>query len=269
MPNHRTPDRGRILVTRPAHQAGPLCQRLQDRGYRILRFPAIDIAWRNLDQTEESRLRAAAEQDLLLFTSINAVEGFRRLLARRDLPLPCRVAAAAIGTSTAAALEAIGFDQVLAAPAPFTSEALLDLPELRALAERPVMLVTGEGGRGLIAERLRLDGVRLSILPVYRRVLPDISPEPLLRALQEDDVQLSIVTSGEALTNLEELLGPKDWSRLQAVPLLTVSQRLAEKARQAGFSANILISPAGDAALARAVVGWSEQITRGGHAHER
>ncbi|MCK8515298.1 uroporphyrinogen-III synthase [Methylonatrum kenyense] len=269
MPSRRTPEQMRILVTRPAHQAGPLCRLLRESGFRVLRFPVIGIVWRRLNDDEAVLLRTAAEQELLLFTSVNAVQGFTDLLRDRDLPVPRHLLVAAIGASTAAALHAAGFDQVLAAPPPYTSEALLALPQLRGLEGRPVMLVTGEGGRGLIARQLRQDGVVLKVLPVYRRVLPDTAAEPLRQALAEGDLHLSIVTSGEALANLQRLAGPRAWSRLQELPLLTVSERLAETAKRAGFTASILVTRASDAALVHAVVGWSEQITRGGHAHER
>lgn len=259
------PEQPRVLVTRPAHQAEPLCRALEAAGFAVLRFPVIAIVPLAPDR---ERLQHLGQQRLLLFTSVNAVDGFLRLVRESGVAAPFGVDVAAIGGRTAEALHEAGFRRVLTAPLPYTSEALLTLPQLRDLRDEPAMLVTGEGGRGLIAAALRERGVRLSVLPVYRRALPDTDPAPLQRALQRGDLHLLTITSGEAMDNLRHLSGPA-WSDLRSLPLVTVSKRLGEKARADGFTAEIRITSASDAALVRSVVGWRQQTTTNGHAHER
>ena len=62
------------------------------------------------------------------------------------------------------------------------SEALLELPALREAIARPdprVLIMRGEGGRELLAERLRELGASVEYLELYRRELPHYPPAAL------------------------------------------------------------------------------------------
>ena len=67
-----------ILNTRPAHQQAELTLMLEQDGARVLAFPVIDIKPGGADA---NRVAAdAANADILLFVSRNAVEGAARLV---------------------------------------------------------------------------------------------------------------------------------------------------------------------------------------------
>ena len=79
-----------------------------------------------------------------------------------------------VGAATAQILADHGLDVSYPA-AGDDSEALLELPQLREAIARPdarVLIMRGEGGRELLAERLREQGASVDYLELYRRCLP-------------------------------------------------------------------------------------------------
>ena len=73
----------RILVTRPAHQAEGLCQRITAAGGTAVRLPTLEIVPTTDTAAAQMALEAALEADWLIFISANAV--FHALALRPDL----------------------------------------------------------------------------------------------------------------------------------------------------------------------------------------
>lgn len=117
------------------------------------------------------------------------------------------------------------------------SEALLALPELQAALQEAlfprVLIIRGEDGRTLLAERLQSQGVEVDYLPVYRRVLPDYPAGTLQRLLQVERLNGLVVSSGQGLMHLRQL-AMDDWLRLAQLPLFVPSPRVATMARELG-----------------------------------
>ncbi len=95
----------RVLLTRPAAQAGEWAAALTDAGANVLAYPTIDIApppsWEPLDEA----LGRVREYDWLVFTSAAAV---RHTLGRLKDALPSLPRIAAVGAETARAVETHG-----------------------------------------------------------------------------------------------------------------------------------------------------------------
>ena len=131
------------------------------------------------------------------------------------------------------------------------SEALLALPALHRViagATLPrVLILRGEGGRELLAERLRSQGVTVDYLPLYRRVLPQYAPGELSRQVRAERLNGLVVSSGQGFQHLLQLAGD-DWSALARLPLFVPSPRVAEQARAAG--AQIVVDCRGASAAA-------------------
>ncbi|MEX0732647.1 MAG: uroporphyrinogen-III synthase [Aquisalimonadaceae bacterium] len=251
-----------VLVTRPEHQAAPVCALLSAAGATALRFPALAIEPVELDAAVERALVELEHQQLLVFTSANAVTALSGLLSRSRRTLPVDIPTAAIGRRTGALLRQAGMRQVSEAPAPYDSEALLAEPIMQRLCDRRAMLVTGQGGRGLLPKALYARGAQVSTLAVYRRVPPSADPEPLRCWLEQGDVDVVIVTSGEALDNLLILSGERQRDVLLATPMVTLSSRIAQAARQRGFHGAIVVTEPGDTALVQGVVRWRRQAEK-------
>lgn len=251
-----------VLVTRPEQQAAQVSKLLADAGARVLRFPALAIEFVDQGAELDQALAVMERQHLLVFTSANAVTGWQKLLARDARPLPVDVPCAAIGRRTGELLRQIGMRNLAVAPPPYDSEALLAQSVMQQVAGRRAMLVTGEGGRGLLQSTLRDRGAEITELVVYRRVLPSADPTPLQQWLAEGCVDVALVTSAEALQNLLVLSGETQREALLATDLVTVSARIAETAKQRGFHGAIIETEPGDTALVQGVVRWCQQAEK-------
>ena len=154
--------------------------------------------------------------------------------------------------TTAKALTAAGRAPDLVPVDRFDSEGLLALPALSDLHGQSVLIVRGEGGRGLLGNTLIARGAKLAYAEAYRRTLPETDPAPLLACWQRD-VQLVTVTSTEVLNNLLTLVGDRGRGMLLATPVVVVSARTTEAAKDRGFARVELAERASDAAILAAL----------------
>lgn len=235
-----------VLVTRPVHQAEPLCKRLEARGARPIRFPVLAIAPPADVESARERLARLADYHLVVFISVNAVEQAATLSGG----LPRGLRAAVVGRASARALRERGIGPVLQPEQGADSEALLALPELKALAGQRILIVRGEGGRELLADTLRARGAIVEYAEVYRRVRPDVDPEALPALWRAHRIDAVTATSNETLGNLYELAGPVGRDPLRATPLVVVSPRAATLAAELGWTAPVRVAAsAEDAAM--------------------
>lgn len=235
-----------VLVTRPAHQAEPLCRRIELAGGRVLRFPTIAI-----EPTPNTTAKGLLSEhwDLIYFVSPNAVT--QALRGKKGFWLRA-TRVAAVGEGTARALDATGRAADLVPSGRYESEEVLAMPTLARLDGQRVLIVRGEGGRMLMAQTLAQRGAQVSIAEVYRRVRPDLDPRPLL-ARWSQDVDLVSVTSEEILLNLVEMLGPAGRELLLRTPLVVIAERTAVRADALGFRHVELAERAADDAIVAAL----------------
>jgi len=255
-----------VVVTRPAHQAEGLVRSLEAAGARVYRFPVLDIVPPDDEGAARGLFQDLGHFHLAIFISANAVE---RGLALTEMAggLPPGLQVGAVGRATAGALEARGIRVDLVPGGRFDSEALLAMDALQgpAIAGRRVLIVRGGGGRELLGETLRQRGARVDYAEVYRRARPDAAPKSLLEPLGQGEVDVIVVTSGEGLRNLYEMVGEAGSPWLLHIPLLVVSERVAGLARTMGWRAAPLVAPgAGDEAILKTLIRWRAQGARPG-----
>jgi uroporphyrinogen-III synthase len=116
------------------------------------------------------------------------------------------------------------------------SEGLLEHPLLTDMQGQRVALIGAPGGRGVLRATLVERGVRLREVHVYRRGVPRWQARHV-EALEHlsGDARV-LLSSAEALGNLQQGLPAHAWARLRAAVAVASSERLAEAARNAGFS---------------------------------
>lgn len=234
-----------VLVTRPAHQAASLSVRLQAAGAEVVALPTIEIVFGNeADPSETNRRKPVLSDDLLIFTSANAVVGAHRLS-----PLPWRIAdhcrIAAIGPATCAALAQRGVGNILAPQSSHNSEGLLYALNHLDLRHKRITIVRGDSGRDFLRDQLQRLGARVDYLEVYRRQQPEHAPESIDAAISATTI--TTVGSNLGLNNLVQLLQPGQAAAVFNRPLVVNSLRCQALAQELGFNNQILIAkPPGD-----------------------
>lgn len=250
-----------VLVTRPAHQAGPLCRLIEAAGGAAEAVPALEIIPRPDQQAARAELEALRDCDIAVFVSANAVDQSLALLAPDPLPGP--PALAAVGRGTAAALKAQGYTDVVHPEHRFDSEGLLETPLFRSVDGRTVAIVRGEGGRQWLAGALGRAGARVRPIVVYRRGLPEDAAPALRAALAAGRITLAAISSNAGLDNLLTMAGEEYADALRALPAAVPSDRTRDFARERGFRAPIQVAAgAEDKMMIRALGELATRITR-------
>ncbi|NMX48419.1 uroporphyrinogen-III synthase [Pseudomonas veronii] len=221
----------RVLLTRPAEESALLAASLSDVGIFSSSLPLLEIE--ALPVTPEQQ---AVWADLGRYCAVIVVSkpaarlGVQRL--ERHWP---RLPWFSVGAATAQVLADQGLD-VHYPPSGDDSEALLALPALReaiARTDARVLILRGEGGRELLAERLREQGASVDYLELYRRFLPAYDPGVLMQRIRLERLNGLVVSSGQGFLHLQALAG-SDWPQVARLPLFVPSPRVYEMARAAG-----------------------------------
>lgn len=240
----------RIVVTRPAEQAGKLAAEIGMRGGSALRFPVLAI----FDADDARPLRAAAEgiesYDYVVFVSPNAAKRALAVITAQRA-WPGRVVAAAMGETSARAIAGFGVTRIVTpSSGRFDSEALLERPEFAEdhIRGKRVAIFRGDGGREVLGDTLEARGAQVDRIPCYRRGRPELDAGPLRAQLERGEVDAVTVTSSEGLRNLLVMVGTASEAALKKTPLFVAHQRIAEEARTLGF-AHVLVTGPGDAGL--------------------
>lgn len=242
----------RIVVTRPKGQAETLLALIRQAGGEPLEIPALEI----LELVDLAPLHSVIERldsfDMAIFVSRNAVRKAFALMGKRPWPAHLRVAT--VGNGSREELEAHGITGVSAPSGQADSEALLALQDFSAVAGRRIAIFRGQGGRTLLGDTLTVRGALVEQAPCYRRARPAHSASLLAAAWERGTVDAVMVSSGEGLANLLEMLGDGP-ARLSGTALFVPHPRVAVEAVRKGLKRPIVAGP-GDAQMAAALVAY-------------
>jgi uroporphyrinogen-III synthase len=267
----------RVLITRPAEQAGDWVERLAGEGIEAAALPLLGIVPVDDAQPVVEAWGSLSQRDLAMFVSANAVAHF---FARRPAGVgwPAQVLAAAPGPGTSAALRAVGVPaaQVVepAADAPsFDSESLwAELSRRGPWAGRSVLIVRGgreaadegaaalgrsargeaEGeGREWLSQMLRGQGAQVDAVATYRRGAPRWNTDEQAvwqQALATPRRHVWWFSSSEAIAHLQSITADQDGPGAELAPwresvALATHPRIAEAARRAGFQVVLEVAP--------------------------
>ncbi len=252
-----------VLVTRPAHQAEGLRERLAALGAVPILFPVLAIA-DPLDTTSLSGLASRLEaQDLGIFISPNAVTRAMTWINQAG-GWPPSLPIATVGKGSARELARYGLSPAICPSGRFDSEALLAHPALAQVTGQRIIIFRGEGGREWLAEELTRRGAQVEYATVYRRVCPSTdshAQQELLGRWVRGEVSVVTVTSSEGLRNLYDLLPPLGRLWLRDTPLLVVSERTQALAKELGWRQEIRVATqASDEAMVKELLdGWPQR----------
>lgn len=243
-----------IVVTRPAHQAAELAELIKAAGGNVILFPVIEIVAVNDLQPLLALIDRLDQFDLAIFISPNAVNQAMNLIKSRR-GLPPRLKLAAIGRGGVMELRHLGVSEVIAPAARFDSEALLELPELKNVSGKRIVIFRGDGGRELLGDTLIRRGASIEYAECYRRSRPQTDAAPLLKAWAGNELHAITLTSSGGLHNLFDLVGKLGQSWLRKTPLFVPHPRIEQTARELGLT-TVVLTAQGDAGLVQGLAQW-------------
>jgi uroporphyrinogen III methyltransferase/synthase len=223
----------RVLLTRPAEQAGPWRRAFEAAGAIAIDYPTVEVGppadWGPLD----AGLSDLASYDWLLFTSANALRfAWQRWPASAPAPAALsRPQVAAVGAQTARALAELGF-RVARVPAQEDQDGLL-----AALADLPagtrLLFPQAAGGRDTLASALRARGCTVDVVPASQTVArADLPPPPAF--------DVATFASPSALRALVDRHGA---AALASTPLVVIGATTAAAAAASGLPCVTARSP--------------------------
>ncbi|SCX49724.1 uroporphyrinogen III methyltransferase / synthase [Pseudomonas sp. NFACC32-1] len=243
----------RLLLTRPADESSALAAVLADAGIFTSSLPLLDIEPLPIVDSARAILQRLDQYCAVIVASKPAARLCVEQL-RQHWPEPPALPWFSVGAATGQILADAGLC-VFYPDNGDDSEALLELPALRQALTGPeprVLIVRGEGGRGLLAERLREQGASVDYLELYRRTLPRYREGELPAKVQAERLNALMVSSGQSFEHLHRLAGSA-WPALARLPLFVPSPRVAEMARAAGARTVVDCRGANAAALLAAL----------------
>ncbi|PKO84348.1 MAG: uroporphyrinogen III synthase [Betaproteobacteria bacterium HGW-Betaproteobacteria-11] len=249
-----------IVVTRPRGQAAHLATRLMELGAEPVLFPVLEIRdLENIQPVLDVAIRLD-QFDLAIFVSLNAIDkALATILPRRGWPASLPVVT--IGKLSEQALARHGISRVISPALRFDSEALLDLPELKNVAGKRVVIFRGEGGRDLLGDTLRARGATVEYVTCYRRLCPQADPHPLLARWEAGRLDAVTLTSSEGVRNFFAMIGHLGQAWLKKTPLFVPHARIADQARALGLQGIIVTAPGDEGLLAALVQYYADHGT--------
>lgn len=248
----------RALVTRPAGQGDALVAAIRKAGGEAVALPLIRISPLGDEDapllSASQRILAQLESfDIAIFISTNAVGFTFATLQERGLALPSGLRCLAVGGATAARLREAGIACASGTTA-MNSEELLQLPALADPGGRRVVIFKGRGGRELLARELAARGALVSECALYRREAPQLSAPELAQIIAREQINVLLLSSGDALENLLGLPGVGATGTIGAqLRCVVPGQRVAAQARRAGLNKLHIAANATDGAMLEAL----------------
>ena len=252
-----------VLVTRPVHQAQGVQARLRALGAMPFLFPTLDIQPVEGPAPLNQVAKALDQWDCIIFTSVNAV--WHSLPVLSDLwPVPPPwLKVVAIGKSTADALEDYQWAPHITPSKQYSSEGLLALRDFQQVKGKRILIIEGANGRGYLEGQLKEKGGIVQPLAVYRRQCPQVDVTPLLHYWEGQAIQCVMITSGDSLKNLIQLLGASHAHYWKETLMCVISERVARLAKTQGAKKVVVAQKATDEGMVEALVQWYGQ-----HQHE-
>ncbi|MCK3842269.1 uroporphyrinogen-III synthase [Pseudomonas sp. W15Feb34] len=221
----------RVLLTRPAEESTALAALLSQAGIYSSRLPLLETQALAVTAEQQAVFDALQRYCAVIVVSKPAARLALQRLGNAVPPMPWF----SVGAATAQILAGHGLDVHYPATGD-DSEALLQLPALREAIAQPgakVLILRGEGGRELLAERLREQGASVDYLELYRRFLPVYETGAVMQRIRLERLNGLVVSSGQGFLHLQALAGT-DWPQVAQLPLFVPSPRVYEMARAAG-----------------------------------
>lgn len=224
----------RVMVTRPAHQAGPLMEQLEAAGAKPWLFPLLEIVPITSAKLER-HIQQLEQYDIAIFISPNAVHyGVEAVTTHKTWPVSLTLATVGAGSTHELERQLSRIPEIVPASGN-DSEALLAETAMQDVKGKRILIFRGRGGREQLGKTLRARGAEVDYAEVYERRRPEVDTGPLNKALHAKTIDVIVITSSEALDNLIAMVDPTNQKVLRQIQMLVIHPRQAEHLRQHDF----------------------------------
>lgn len=241
--------RVRILITREAGRAAETSALVLERGWEPIVFPTIEICPPEDSARFKQVIARINDFTWVVFQSRSATEPFWNVL--RELgQVVCGPRFAAVGDTTARALQALGVGPVLT-PSRQDGEGLAEALCCEVSPGDRVLVLRAEGGRDVVAERLRARGVSVEEVVAYRTVPRKVPEDEVQRLLSGPRPTAALFMSPSAFKGYVLALGPHARAFLEGSILCAIGGTTAEAMKAEGMAPTLVSpKPSVEAALA-------------------
>ena len=240
-----------ILVTRPIHQAKLLIDELASVGLTSLSLPTLEIS--SIKSAETKKAFTKIDQtDQIIFTSANAVDCAMPMWPKIIEHNPTIIA---IGPGTKRALTNHGIDVDLL-PDRYSSEGLLEMPELEEVAGENILIITGKNPRPVLNDTLTERGADVTEAHVYQRGCPKYTTEEV-KEIMAHDIKYIVSASLESLENCLTIFKDHiEW--LKSKTFVVINMKMHKLLKEMGFEHLILADDATTQSIVNAITGMDE-----------
>ncbi|SDN69081.1 uroporphyrinogen III methyltransferase / synthase [Desulfonauticus submarinus] len=232
----------KIVITRAREQASALKARLRELGACVLECPTIKIVPLK-DYTEVHETLANLEFfDWLIFTSVNGVKFFWKVL--REAHLDARalggLQVAAIGPATKEALIQKGIYPDFV-PDKYVAEEVVDGLLKLGIKNKHILIPRAKEAREVLPNELQKAGARIKVLPVYETVLAEDKKQELLDSLKRQEIDLVTFTSSSTVRNFFHLIGKdnKEEDLLRQIKFASIGPITSKTLQEYGYNPSI------------------------------
>lgn len=247
----------RVLVTRPALQAGHLVKLVEAADGTAVCFPVVEVVPAMDTTSLDGAAERFAEFDIAIFVSANAARYTAPLIAAHISGAPGLPLIAALGDGTARELAAHGLVASLLPNGRYGADGLLATAALNQVAERSIVIFAGDQGRPTLAKTLAARGADVEVVECYQVVSCVVDPRPLLDEWRDLGMGIVTVTSARIVENLYDRLAANGRSLLLRAPVVAVSERVAHVCSQLGWEQTPLVAEqANDVGIINTIKHW-------------
>ena len=245
----------RLLVTRPAGQAGQIIADISQRGGEALHLPLIDIVPASDPKDLQLAIDEAWSFDWIVFTSVNGVDHFCRQMRLRKLDPRSlgSVQLAAIGPATEKALEERGFVCDLV-PDMFVSEGFVHALNQKGKKQR-FLIIQAERGRDVLRRELEAAGHEVKQIAAYASRPTSSDQQTVLRMVQQFPVTWILLTSSFIAETAVNIFG----DHLLAWRIASISPITSSKLAELGYQATIEAPEATMKSLLDSIESWQNE----------
>lgn len=224
-----------IAITRATEQQSEARRIIEAEGAYVLDLPAIAITppdnWEPLDEA----LTNLNQFQWIVFSSANGVEAIEnrlKLIGKSLASRPAGLKIAAIGNKTAQIIDSFGTSADFVPPN-FVADSLIQNFPISNYGLRILLPRVQSGGRTIIAEAFRKEGIQVVEVAAYESKCPSNIPKETANALNKGTVDIITFSSGKTAIHTAQLLNEQfgsNWSMmLNGVKLVSIGPQTSRK----------------------------------------